>query len=307
MFNKRFGIELEIVGLNGMQAAAIIRNAGYSCEYEGYNHTDHANAWKVVTDSSISGTGCEVVSPILSGESGLADARKVAEALEAAGATANRSCGFHVHFDASQMTVEDVRAVFTRYAKFEAEIDAFMPMSRRADNNRYCHTIAYITERVCAKQTLAEMAIAQGSRYYKLNFQSYLRHHTIEFRQHSGTCSAAKIANWVLFLSDFIDAATRQDEFVAKLQGWPTWSKIWNQIKCNSGRTIAEHAEALAITPAGLRGQISRMRKAGCKNICTSGNTYVFTATGTADSGIFDGVRESVKVFYEARKIQLAA
>ena len=81
MFNKRFGIELEIVGLNGMQAAAIIRNAGYSCEYEGYNHTDHANAWKVVADSSISGTGCEVVSPILSGESGLTDARAVCEHL----------------------------------------------------------------------------------------------------------------------------------------------------------------------------------------------------------------------------------
>ena len=307
MFNKRFGIELEIVGISAMQAAAVIRNAGFICEYEGYNHTDHADAWKVVTDSSISGTGCEVVSPILTGEAGLADARKVAEVLEDAGATANRSCGFHVHFDASQMTAEDVRAIFARYARLEAEIDAFMPASRRADNNMYCHTLTRIAERVCAEQTLSGMINAQRMRYYKLNLQSYLRHHTIEFRQHSGTCSSAKIANWVLFLSDFIDAATRCDEFIAKLQGWPTWSKIWNQIKCNSGCTIAEHAEALNITPAGLRGQVSRMRKAGCRNIGTSGNTYVFVATEPTDSGIFDGVRESVKVFYEARRIQLAA
>ena len=308
MFNKRFGIELEIVGIGAMQAAAVIRNAGFSCEFEGYNHTDHETAWKVVNDSSISGTGCEVVSPILSGESGLADARKVAEALETAGATANRSCGFHVHFDASQMTADDVRAIFARYAKFESEIDAFIPVSRRADNNQYCHTITRIAERVCAGATLSEMIIAQCGRYYKLNLQSYLRHHTIEFRQHSGTCSAAKIANWVLFLSDFMDASICRDEFVTRLSGWPTWSKIWNQIKCNSGRTISEHAEALGITPASLRGQISRMRKAGCQNIRTSGNTYAFTSTrDTADRGIFDGVRESVKTFYEARKIQLAA
>lgn len=307
MFNKRFGIELEIVGISAMQAAAVIRNAGFICEYEGYNHTDHASAWKVVTDSSISGTGCEVVSPILSGEAGLADARKVAEVLEAAGATANRSCGFHVHFDASHMSVEDVRAIFARYAKFEAEIDAFMPMSRRADNNRYCCTITRIAERVCAEQTLTGMISAQCSRYYKLNLQSYLRHHTIEFRQHSGTCSAAKIANWVLFLSDFIDASLAPS--VAELPAIPAHlAKTWRLVCANPGQPSKAYAEQAGVTPGRMRAHLAALRLAGYP-IQQRNGAYRIAATASAQDtdSVFGGVRESVKTFYEARKIQLEA
>lgn len=53
--------------------------------------------------------------------------------------------------------------------------------------------------------TINEMANIMGSRYFKVNLMSFQRHGTIEFRQHSGTVNATKIANWVRFLGQFID------------------------------------------------------------------------------------------------------
>ena len=35
--------------------------------------------------------------------------------------------------------------------------------------------------------------------------QSYVRHNTIEFRQHSGTVEFEKIANWILFLHNLVE------------------------------------------------------------------------------------------------------
>ena len=57
------------------------------------------------------------------------------------GATANRSCGYHVHLDAADLTASDIRAIVTRYADHESEIDAFMPPSRRGNANTYCGSV----------------------------------------------------------------------------------------------------------------------------------------------------------------------
>lgn len=47
-------------------------------------------------------------------------------------------------------------------------------------------------------------------RYFKINLQAYLRHGTIEFRQHSGSANATKVCNWVRFLQAFIDESCRR-------------------------------------------------------------------------------------------------
>ena len=52
-------------------------------------------------------------------------AARVATALNKAGATINQTCGLHVHFDAAELSVNDVRTICERYAKHEAQIDAF--------------------------------------------------------------------------------------------------------------------------------------------------------------------------------------
>lgn len=45
------------------------------------------------------------------------------------------------------------------------------------------------------------------NRYMAVNLASYARHGTVEFRQHSGSTNAAKVANWVTFCLHFVNKA----------------------------------------------------------------------------------------------------
>ncbi len=80
-----FGIELELVPQSAVAVADPIRAARRVLVDLG------CGSWKAIYDGSVSG-GCEVVSPILKGQAGLDEVTRVAEALKAAGFTAN-TCG----------------------------------------------------------------------------------------------------------------------------------------------------------------------------------------------------------------------
>ena len=204
--NFKFGIELEFADLSNDTVMRVLSDAGIRIVDRGYTHADYSDGvWKVVPDSSVR-NGLEVVSPVLFGEEGLAECVKVAHALEAAEASINRTCGFHVHIDASSFSAIELYRIYDRYKKFESEIDSFMPRSRRGNSNEYCRRLASIPAptRGMTKESMAE---DQMSRYYKVNLKSYLRHHTVEFRQHSGTVDAAKISNWIRFLQEFCEVS----------------------------------------------------------------------------------------------------
>lgn len=332
MFDRKFGIELEIVGINGRDAAAALRRAGFACQFEGYNHDDHADgAWKVVTDGSIVGIGCEVVSPILRGMDGLDEACLVAGILADRGATANRSCGFHVHFDASEMSVEQLRAIVNRYATFEEQIDSFLPPSRRANNNRFCKSLRALT--ACAREamqnagTIRQLAQAQngGDRYFKVNLQSLLRHHTIEFRQHSGTCDAWKIRNWVLFLDGFVTKATEPAHRDTPAHVSPNsltgrLSKAYWTIAEHPRRTSAQYAEAMGVTPGRFRAYVTSIRQLGIAIESECGvywiNRGVYGVSRSAaepvaahdeTDTVFAGIPATVERFYAARAAAFAA
>ena len=115
---KKFGVEMEIVGIRREKALRAIRAVGVDIREENYNHTDSTSHWKIVSDSSVR-DGFEVVSPILEGEAGLEQLRVTAAALDDAGATADRSCGLHVHIDAHGLSTEECRKIIRRYAAFE--------------------------------------------------------------------------------------------------------------------------------------------------------------------------------------------
>ena len=127
--NRKFGIELEVVSINRQTALRALRAVGINVQDESYNHSTRSH-WKLVSDASVR-DGFEVVSPILRGEQGIEEAMTVAAALDDAGATVNRSCGFHVHFDAADLSAGDIKTIVKRYAAHEAEIDAVMPPRRR--------------------------------------------------------------------------------------------------------------------------------------------------------------------------------
>ena len=217
--NRNFGVELEIIGLTCAQAATAISNAGIECYAESYNHGVRS-WWKTVTDASICPNGryrngCEIVSPILNGEAGIVALQTVCKALSNAGASVNTTTGLHVHVDARSLSIQELLMIVKRYADFETTIDSLVPNSRRAGNNRFCQSIVRVVNdsRFSCVRTTDELinlyrSIFRGdSRFGKLNVESYLRHGTIEFRQHSGSVNAEKVSNWVRFCVNFVSTS----------------------------------------------------------------------------------------------------
>lgn len=206
-FNRTFGVEIEIVHNSKAKVRDAIKNAGVVCEIEGYNHS-RRNHWKIVTDASVSG-GFEVVSPVLKGQDGLDQLEKVCQALQSVNAKVNKSTGLHVHLGTNDFgnDINVWKNLYKNYVKLESIIDSFMPESRR--NNSYCKSlkVANWNSKIDSATNLEDLEskITNRSRYFKLNSQSYWRHKTVEFRQHSGTVEFEKISNWVLFCARFVE------------------------------------------------------------------------------------------------------
>lgn len=209
-FEKQFGIELECYNVSQHTLKSKLIDFGINCTIEGYNHTTR-NHWKIVSDSSIRGTqALELVSPILQGEEGIAELMKVCKVLKKCGAKVNRSCGTHIHINARNFSIDQWKRIYINYARLENVIDKIMPSSRRGNTNQYCKGFSNISNyesRINTATTLDGIArgIFNGSRFWKVNPQSYSRHNTVEFRQHSGTTDFIKLATWIRFLSNLVD------------------------------------------------------------------------------------------------------
>lgn len=198
-----FGVECETYNVLRDALIREVEQRNISIQSEGYNHRDNNQYYKIVSDASIQGAnGQEVVSPILKGTQGLNSLKQVCDSLNAIGAKVNRTTGLHVHFDASKISDSHFVQIFKNYQKLESVIDSFMPQSRRANNNGYCKSIQDISYDSC--NTKSDIIRANGTRYRKVNAESYLSHKTVEFRQHSGTTDYDKIANWINFLRKLI-------------------------------------------------------------------------------------------------------
>lgn len=239
---RKFGIELEMYGVNRNEAATEISSRGVNCQNERYNHMTRRH-WKTIHDSSINGDeGCELVSPPLQGAKGLKQVEKVCDALTAINAKVNKSCGFHAHFDASDLSLDDWKRLLLNYAACEELFDSMMPKSRRANNNGYCKSVKFLRtqrEEIMNAETMDVLRSIMGnSRYWKLNIESFWRHKTVEFRQHSGTIEFSKISQWLTIANRLIEVSrtkelTNAEEFLADL---PTTTQAY----------IAERKERLA-------------------------------------------------------------
>ena len=212
--NRTFGIEIEgLSPVSRERLAQILQRAGVQCHYEGYNHRTRSH-WKIVTDGSIieqnGEYGFELVSPPLRGAHGLEEIKKVCKALNEAGCKVNRSCGLHVHHDASDYDVEAFKNLYAIYIRYEAAIDELVSESRRGQRNAYCHSLGgeIGLARIRSVQQMDQLLYeVYPSRYMKLNCQSYVVHGTIEFRQHQGTMDGEKIANWVVLTQMMVERA----------------------------------------------------------------------------------------------------
>lgn len=213
--DKTFGVELELEGKKHSIMEAV-QEAGYSCNIEAYSHST-PRVWKIVTDASVS-NGCELVSPILKGKAGAEALYKVCKSLQKKGIKVNRTCGFHVHVGMDTLTYDaslnQWKNIFDTYSKMQEVINTFMPESRK--NNRYCKSLHTPSRNSISRATtLGKVGdLFTRDRYYVVNWYSYSRHSTVEFRHHSGTCNPIKALNWVLFCLELVDFS--KDSFLER-------------------------------------------------------------------------------------------
>ena len=214
-FRFTFGVEIEcLVAANLMRECAERNDMPF--QYEGYNHADNNHYYKFVTDSSIRGENpIECVSPVLAGKNGMKSLETCCKSLNEAGAQVNRTTGLHVHIGAQNLSDEAYINVFKNYQKLERVIDTFMACSRRANNNGFCRSLQGKDFSFCTTKDDVHDAM-NGDRYYKVNACSYLRHKTIEFRQHQGSTDFEKISNWV--------------NFCAKLVAWSKRNRLESEV-----------------------------------------------------------------------------
>lgn len=215
-----FGVELELLAPFEMSSMQRMVPSG----------------WRVVRDGSLSSApgyvAMEVVSPVLQGPDGLLTLKQVMDKIREAGCKVNASCGMHVHVGVRGMAPVRVRKIAMAFLNAEQHFDAIVPPSRR--DNRYCGSNAarvtsYRSNDLAAATTIRGIAdVMNGGnshehynhfRYFKLNFQSFVHHGTIEFRQHAGTVESDKACAWVRLITGFCAraAAEAQETFGTRL------------------------------------------------------------------------------------------
>lgn len=228
---RTFGVEIETIGMDTRLFVQLCANAGISANLMGYTHVVTHGSWKIVTDGSLTGgVGYEIVSPPLKGEAGLNEVETVLRCAREAGATVNRSTGFHVHHAAGEYTPEQAAGVLLWYAKYEPVIDALVAPSRR-QGNQYCVSLRKATNLVDGIQWLLDAARSQrtteafsvwfsrtapgangygvSGRYHKVNLASWQRYGTIEFRHHQGTLNGSKARAWIVFTQRILERGGR--------------------------------------------------------------------------------------------------
>lgn len=170
------------------------------------NHNN--NHWVVKPDSSC---GMEVCSPVLKGWFGAEAISHVVDRMSKDKRIRSDSrCSFHVHFDVSSLSSQELLAVICWWIKLENFFMDAVPSKRKA--NPYCRMIAQsnVINDVSQSFDLNFLVERLGvSKYYTLNTFHYYnkRRKTIEFRIMDNSCCLSQndSLNWVALLHHFIN------------------------------------------------------------------------------------------------------
>lgn len=233
----RWGAEIEFLTTVSPDAlAAEMNRRGVRTVAESYNHTTRSY-WKIVHDGSC---GWELVSPPLSGDEGMRQLQVACEAMAALNVQVNRTCGLHIHHDATQMDLDTYKNTITLYASAQDAISSTLPESRRNATYAYPYNSTELA-RVRTALDIRSMGHVLG-RYKVVNTQSYARHQTVEFRQHSGTTEYDKIRHWIAFGQALIRYAADTSEGVQH-GAFPTSVPMGSPTLQDILDTLVNHAE----------------------------------------------------------------
>jgi hypothetical protein len=219
----RFGVEIETVGKSRETLARAIKGVvggevsrgGASASYDPWQVVDpQGRSWKVVSDGSLNLVPHylqgEIVTPVL-GYDDLPKLQEVVRAVKAAGAGVDRTCGIHVHVDASAFDGRTLANLAKLVFKQEPLIlHALQIQQTRLD--RYTKPISpeFIrkleSRRPRTKDQLnriwygfhnANPVHYDSTRYHGVNFHAVWQKGTVEFRWFEGAVHAGKVKAYV--------------------------------------------------------------------------------------------------------------
>lgn len=241
--NKReFGIELEGYGFSPQEVIEVLARQEIPA-YIGDGYSPNLEKWAIGRDGTVRHSfPLEVVSPVLSGEKGLLEIRKVCDALNSLGIKTDISCGFHVHWNVKDYTGSDMINLLRLYGRYEKVLDFIFHPSRRSDSNPFIHSLlrqdsmawlyrlqgafyrhAYqIAQEFEATQATSNTTSYPTARHHKVNICAYNKYRTVEFRQHEGTFDYEEIKNWIIFSQQLVDRAKHG---IAG-EGMATWDNL---------------------------------------------------------------------------------
>jgi hypothetical protein len=172
------------------------------------NHDN--NYWVVKPDSSC---GLEVCSPVLRGLFGAKTISQVIESLRKDSRIRSDSrCSYHVHFDVSSLSSEDLLSIISWWIKLESFFMDAMPIKRKV--NPYCRLIAQanIIDSVFSPHDISYFIEKLGTtKYYTLNTFHYhhARRKSLEFRIMDNSCCLNPDDSlcWISLLHHFINCS----------------------------------------------------------------------------------------------------
>lgn len=228
---QRFGIEIEMTGLSRQRAAqALSEYFGHPPNFDGGYYGEYSvldsqsRRWKVMSDGSITTEkkegrrivvadntySVELVSPICHYED-IETIQELVRKLREAGMLVNKSCGIHIHLDASPHNANTLRNITNIMASKEDMIYKAMQVEV-ARERQYCKKVeqSFLDELNQKKpKTLDDVSRIwyhgndgrwehyHDSRYHCLNLHSVFQKGTIEFRLFNSTSHAGKIKAYI--------------------------------------------------------------------------------------------------------------
>ena len=229
--DQKFGIEIELTGISRRRAAEVAAaHFGTSSYYVGTYYDTYAakdrqqREWKFMSDASIKAQRkegknrfdaspeyrTEMVSPICRYED-IVTVQELIRKLREAGAFANKSCGIHVHIDASPFDARTLRNITNIMAAKEDLIYKALQVSV-ARQHRWCQPVEQrflddlnsrkpksmeAVERIWYGGNSRRDTHYDDSRYHCLNLHSVFQKGTVEFRLFNGTVHAGKIKAYI--------------------------------------------------------------------------------------------------------------
>lgn len=268
---RMFGVEIEFNRTSQRAAREGIRRIDEEIQVsiEGYNHRVQ-RYWKLITDSSVRGTGTgnarfgcdgcsdehendrenedcycdcheeysdgcglEIVSPIMKGREGFRELENVMKGIRRAGGGVDRSCGLHVHHDARDMNAEQLAYLLDFYISHQTLIDSMLAPSRRSTDrgNQWCRPYDDREKaEIVGYAKQGRLRDIHYDRYKTVNITSYAKYGSIEFRQHQGTLNYSKLSAWIRFGQSLMEASVKNGTEGAEVPKFETLEEMLDHL-----------------------------------------------------------------------------